>query len=136
MKTFIEIIAELDKLNLKKNTESCGFQFYDGNYQFYYRSHSTGRSLNIYLHDFESKDRLLVYSIDQWFYSCYEFNNHGKILGFQKNGPWVQKVGELMKKYEGEIEIELDRRAKLAKRFEEDRRLAEEQKINKFVKLA
>jgi hypothetical protein len=136
MKSYTKIIQEMYRLSLRKD-ERWGytFCFTEGPYMFDYHSHSTGCSLTVYMVAPDG-ERLKIYNLDSWYSSIYEFNNNGKKLGFQIDGPWVAKVGELMKGFEAEIETEKARRMELERERAEKAKQEELGRIEKFKKLA
>jgi len=134
MKSYIEIIADLYSLNLKKHTGDYSLSFIENSYKFIYDTHSTGRHLTIKIID--GDDSLEIYNDTEWFYSRYEFNNKGKIQGFQIDGPWKNKIYELMVKFEGEIEAEKARRIEYEANRAKEAALHDAARIEKFKQLA
>lgn len=135
MKTYTEIIKDLYHLNLRKN-ERWGytFSFTEGNYKIDLHDHSTGCSLRI---DMVSPDgdSLRIYYRDTWYSSRYEFNNEGKKLGFQHNGPWEAQVHQMMLKFDLEIEAEKVKQIELKNLRLQQETQREKDKVDKFAKL-
>jgi hypothetical protein len=134
MRYYIEIIADLYSLNLKTHTGHYSLSFIESGYEFIYHTHSTGRHLTIKM--VAEDDSLTIYNTSEWFYSCYEFNERGKIQGFQIDGPWKSKVAELMVKFEVEIEAEKARRVELEANQVKEAASREAARIEKFRRLA
>ncbi len=67
-------------------------------------THSTATHLHIYA--VLGDEKLLVYYKTNWVSSTYEFNERGKIVGFQCAGPWVQEVTEWFDKVQAAISEE------------------------------
>lgn len=128
--TKFEIIHKLYTFSLRKS-KYYTLTFVEDNIKFQYHKHDTGRHLNIYLVDDVSS--LHVYYQTEWFSSGYLFNEEGKTQGYQVQGPWVEKIENKFKQFEGEIAKEEKRRELES---EETQRInAEKSKdlINKFV---
>lgn len=135
MKTYTEIIQEMYSLNLRKD-ERWGytFVFTEGNYKFDLHDHSTGVHLRIYM-VLSDGEELRIYDMTTWYYPQYEFNNNGKTLGFQHDGPWVTQIAELMRGFEEEIEREKARRMAREREIPEEAARKEFEKVEKFKKL-
>lgn len=122
-------------LNLRKDERwGYSFSFTEGKYKFDLHDHSTGVHLRI---DMVSPDgeELRIYDMTTWYYPRYEFNNEGKTLGFQHDGPWVAQIAELMRGFGEEIEVEKARRMAREREIAEANKRAEFEKLEKFKKL-
>lgn len=97
--------TELDYINICKNLYLKGLKkrtrnhytlyFEEDNFIFDYHSHSTAETLRVFLYNPETKEELLIWYKTKWCSSSYEFNEEGKIIGFQyKAMPWNDKLNQ------------------------------------------
>ena len=125
MKSYLDIVAELNYLNLKKKPS-----FTDGNYKFNYHSHSTGRCLIIYVVDHSSGESLIIYKDEDWFN-----RDEDKTRKFQIEGPWVSQIQSLIEKFSEEIQAEKVLLQERQAKYVENQGIKKSETIERFTKL-
>jgi hypothetical protein len=131
MKSLMDIIALMHKLNLRKNTGSYTFGFIEDKYKFVYNNHDTGRYINIHIIAPDG-DSMLIYDKTEWYSSRYYFNGFGN--GFV-NGPWVKEIETLVKQFKKELIDKLQVIRKNKKILKALKEYNDNKRYNKFASL-
>lgn len=134
--TPMQLVAEAMNLRIIADRNYDDIPVLNGRYVVNLHAHSTGRHLQISAcrvpPGHNTVDKLLVYSVNEWFFTRYAMNERGKVQGFQVDGPWVQELTAWFEALRMDINARNDLRASQAADADAAAKNAEQARLDAF----